>query len=221
MFAFLTNYKIMIPILIALILAVVLYFYFFRKSPGENLTDVKKQQLFIQETLKANMPDPPPTGKVIKDEIHMTISEVEAEGEGVEDEEDDDDNMTRESLYEEILKLNLLKNPVDFIFTAGRFEASKKGQMVKEEAVERVDQTDNASIEGLEGPDLSSLTEDSYPAPTEDFGHIADKINEDMLKLDNLNATLPVEGGIKGIEGIEVKPTVQKKKIIQIKKIKN
>ena len=121
MLSFLTNYKIMIPLILAVILGYLIYVYFIRKPvpAGENLADVKKQQLQIQTELK-HMPSKPPFITA-----HLS-SDEEEEDETKEVQDDQDDNVTRESLYEEILKLNLLKNPVDFIFTAGHFEASKK-----------------------------------------------------------------------------------------------
>jgi hypothetical protein len=200
MLSFLTNYKIMIPLILAVILGYLIYVYFIRKPvpAGEILADVKKQQLQIQTELK-QIPGKPP---IIT--AHLTSAEEDEEAEEAEDEDetkevqdDQDDNVTRESLYEEILKLNLLKNPVDFIFTAGHFEASKKPSASR--------QADEATIEGLEGlgeaegvdeaEELSALTDDSYPSPVEDFGKIADKINDDMEKLDHLNAAeqAPIE----------------------------
>ena len=93
------NYKIIFAILLSLIVGYVIYIYFFRKpvTYGEKLKDVQAQQLILQHELL----HPP---KIIE-----TLEEsAEAEA--------DDDNLTRESLYEEILKLNVLKNPVDFLY---------------------------------------------------------------------------------------------------------
>ena len=183
MLSFLTNYKIMIPLILAVILGYLIYVYFIRKPvpAGEILADVKKQQLQIQTELK-QIP-------VITAHLSSAEEDEEEDEETKEVQDDQDDNVTRESLYEEILKLNLLKNPVDFIFTAGHFEASKKQPMGRP--------ADEATIEGLEADqadqaeqaeELSALTDDSYPSPVEDFGKIADKINDDMEKLDHLNA---------------------------------
>ena len=234
MFEFLTNYKIMIPIVICILLAVGIYLYFFRKPAGASLAEVKQLTHSIQEELRCERPPPPQLKRVYPTDPSEQESE-KAQGQAQEhqipeeDQSDEsDDNMTRESLYEEILKLNLLKNPVDFIFTAGRFEARNKAAAAIA--------PDNATIEGLENHEeeaaseaqdvLSALTED-YPLSTEEFGQIADKINEDMHMLDELNARdiketivktvaqVPAEtsGGVGQAETLE-----KKKKVITIKK---
>ena len=107
------NYKIIFAILLSLILGYVIYIYFFRKPViyGEKLKDVQAQQLSLQhELLHTKLPVLKASNE--EEEEYKVNNDIPPSMEDV----DDDDNLTRESLYEEILKLNVLKNPVDFLF---------------------------------------------------------------------------------------------------------
>jgi len=130
------NYKIIFAILLSLILGYVIYIYFFRKpvTMGEKLKDVQSQQLSLQHELLHAKPPP-----VIKASIEVENNVNNDIPPSVEDM--DDDNLTRESLYEEILKLNVLKNPVDFLFkfdindlfTGGKLNNKMKAHYLSEE----------------------------------------------------------------------------------------
>jgi len=225
MFEWLTNYKIMIPILVAIVLGALAYYYLFRKTPGEKLAEIKQDENALREMLgkkEIHYVRAPPKNPELEEE-------AEAEGEFIED-----DNVTRESLYEEILKLNLLKNPVDFIFSTGPILNFKQEEPRTRRITEiKPDVSNQDGLSGLDldiDLDLEDLDEDDEASeyPPEDFGlDIADKIEQDMLKLDTIIADMdePVieaqmvsPGQEAAKEGLNPGQEIKKKKIITIKK---
>ena len=195
------NYKIILSILLSLILGYVIYIYFFRKPvlPGEKLKDIQAQQQFLQKEL-------------LLPSTHSHVGPVPVE-------EGEDDNLTRESLYEEILKLNVLKNPVDFLFkfnmndmqdmqdvfsTNHQKQSSRIEEYQDELEVQDQDQEDSLEEKTVE-----------YPKETEAFGNLelsqeeelSKKIFSDMINMDR---------ELKGNENKEEITPVKKK--IAIKK---
>ena len=164
------NYKIIFAILLSLILGYVIYIYFFRKpvTYGEKLKDVQAQQLSLQHDLLHTKP-PLPAFEVVDNNIPPSSEDV-----------DDDDNLTRESLYEEILKLNVLKNPVDFLFKFDIndiFTNMRRPHYISEE-LEGLE-----TVQGLETTvkNETSNLNSNYPPDTEAFGKINRKEQEEEL----------------------------------------
>ena len=189
------NYKIIFAILLSLIVGYVIYIYFFRKpvTYGEKLKDVQAQQLILQHELL----HPP---KIIE-----TLEEpAEAEA--------DDDNLTRESLYEEILKLNVLKNPVDFLY---KFDIKDLINVTTSSRIEEytdVLEAETADLEEVEKNETAEMPD--YPQDSEPFGKMEEaNLNEDDISKKIFSDMLNMDK-----EEKELELTVPKKKKIVIKK---
>lgn len=230
------NYKIIFAILLSLILGYVIYIYFFRKPViyGEKLKDVQAQQLSLQhELLHTKLP-------VLKasneEEEYKVNNDIPPSMEDV----DDDDNLTRESLYEEILKLNVLKNPVDFLFkfdindlfTGGK--NNMKSHYISEEletveglehletfeglehletveGLEHVETVETKPLEHVETVESKPLETPEYPPDTEAFGKINREEQEEEL-------SKKIFSDMINMDKEEKELTVPKKKKIVIKK---
>jgi hypothetical protein len=162
------NYKIILSILLSLILGYVIYIYFFRKpvSPGEILKDIQEHQHFLQKEL-------------LLPAAHIRAPPVP--------EQEDDDNLTRESLYEEILKLNVLKNPVDFLF---KFNMNDMQDVFSTNQNQNQNQKQSSRIEECQdelevGQDQEDSLEEKiveYPKETEAFGNLEQQDQEELSK---------------------------------------
>ena len=213
------NYKIIFAILLSLIVGYVIYIYFFKKpvNGGEKLKDVQAQQLILQHELLHPPNNPDIDIKTLK---KLQVEESEQDQEYVdktEDEDMNDDNLTRESLYEEILKLDSLKNPVDFLY---KFDINSlmKGMMNPPHIEEY---KEGGGLEEVETVDLEEVETDEiadYPQDTEAFGVIEEVTNldEDDISKKIFSDMLNMDKEVK--KELELTEVPKKKKIVIKKK---